>query len=445
MTSEHLLPANATPLEQALSLATDAFPGWHCRRTRSGSSRPIRLNCCLADLERPGWCCPTSLNPAAPSPRASSGSDRGTPAALATALSWIGMSATVEQKTSGVHFAEFQLDPGHVLDSDSAIAHLIAIAQLSRPRHVVGCRAFITAMTCAAWCWTRAAWVATLLSDHSGVFWRDGRTKLSFGRVSQLANPPADITLTPARPLLRFAVARLVTPLLDFSALGDPGHTLNEEILHSHLFTLANALGCQMRPRYARARRLHGRWWCLSKQHAQQAIYQRQLPAALCLARAGEAISLGGAIPLSAHVTPADSRWRGAGAICSRPSGRPGRAERACWPTATISLSTGSRPVPIGALGMWAFGESVPSLDRGFVRRDHTEAIRLTRCRWLAGTPSATNGRRWCSVRSFWARSIPTRPGVRCCAPDHAHPGDLTLGGGAIEWRTLTEMQFASG
>ena len=58
---------------------------------------------------------------------------RGTPAALATALSWIGMSASVEQEPPGVHFAEFQLDPGQVLDSDTAIAHLIAIARLSAP------------------------------------------------------------------------------------------------------------------------------------------------------------------------------------------------------------------------------------------------------------------------------------------------------------------------
>jgi len=43
---------------------------------------------------------------------------------------------------------------------------------------------------------------------------------------------------------VRFAVARLLDRyLLDFSALGDAGHTPNEEIIHAHLFTLANALG----------------------------------------------------------------------------------------------------------------------------------------------------------------------------------------------------------
>ena len=46
------------------------------------------------------------------------------------------------------------------------------------------------------------------------------------------------------REAVRFAVARLIDRyLIDFSALGDAGHTRNEEILHSHLFTLANALG----------------------------------------------------------------------------------------------------------------------------------------------------------------------------------------------------------
>ncbi len=83
-----------------------------------------------------------------------------------------------------------------------------------------------------------------LLSDHSGVFFSDGVTKLSFGRVRQLANPAPDIVLVPAREAVRFAAARLMDRyLLDFSRLGDSGHTPNEEIVHSHLFTLANALG----------------------------------------------------------------------------------------------------------------------------------------------------------------------------------------------------------
>ncbi|MDU7589781.1 MAG: phage tail protein, partial [Acidovorax sp.] len=168
---------------------------------------------------------------------------RGTPAALSTALAWIGMRAEVEQEPPGVHFAEFQLDPGEVLDNDQAIANLIAIARLSAPARSRLSRIY------HGWDLRRLVLDESrlgeaLLSDHSGVFWRDGQTKLSFGRVRQLANPPPDFVLAPAREAVRFAMARLMDRyLLSFSALGDPGHTPNEEILHSHLFTLANALG----------------------------------------------------------------------------------------------------------------------------------------------------------------------------------------------------------
>lgn len=76
------------------------------------------------------------------------------------------------------------------------------------------------------------------------MFWRDGQTKLSFGRVRQWVNLPTDIVLTPTREATRFAVAKLIDRyLLDFSALGDPGIPGSEEILLSHLFTLANARG----------------------------------------------------------------------------------------------------------------------------------------------------------------------------------------------------------
>ena len=83
-----------------------------------------------------------------------------------------------------------------------------------------------------------------LLSDHSGVLWTDGKTKLSFGHgVAQTALASGQ-AVAPNREAVRFAVARLIDrTLLDFSSLGDPGHTPNEEILHSHLFTLANVLG----------------------------------------------------------------------------------------------------------------------------------------------------------------------------------------------------------
>jgi len=243
----HLLPPNASRLERAISLAADPL-------THLGlaSDALIDFKTNPADSLLPWLIWEYGLGellPYLPEPRRAIAEGirwqrlRGTPAALTTALSWIGATATVEQETPGIHFAEFQFDPGLVLDSDTAIANLIAIARLSAPArsrlsriyHGYDLRRLVL---------DDSRLGEALLSDHSGVFWTDGQTKLSFGRVRQLANPPPDIVLAPMREAVRFAVARLMDRyLLDFSSLGDPGHTPNEEILHSHLFTLANALG----------------------------------------------------------------------------------------------------------------------------------------------------------------------------------------------------------
>lgn len=247
MTSEHLLPANATPLEQALSLATDslsrlALPTDAIRQFKTDPSDPL-LPWLIWEYGL------GELLPYLPEPRRAIAEGilwqrlRGTPAALATALSWIGMRATVEQEPPGVHFAEFQLDPGQVLDSDTAIANLIAIARLSAPvrsrlsriYHGHDLRRVVL---------DESRLGEALLSDHSGVFWKDGQTKLSFGRGFAQHALASGQQIAPNREAVRFAVARLIDRyLLDFSALGDAGHTPNEEILHSHLFTLANALG----------------------------------------------------------------------------------------------------------------------------------------------------------------------------------------------------------
>ena len=247
MTSDHLLPPNATALERSLSLSTDLL-------TRlGGETEPLKgFKTDPSDSLLPWLIWEYGLGellPYLPDPRRAIAEGirwqrlRGTPAALTTALSWIGASATVEQETPGIHFAEFQFDPGQVLDDDGTIANLIAMARLSAPARSRLSRIYHD--------WDLRRLVLdesrlgeALLSDHSGVFWRDGQTKLSFGRSCQLATPPLDVGVVPVREVVRFAVARLMDRyLLSFSALGDPGHTPNEEILHSHLFTLANALG----------------------------------------------------------------------------------------------------------------------------------------------------------------------------------------------------------
>ena len=263
MTSEHLLPANATPLEQALSLTTDALsrlalPTDAIRQFKTDPSDPL-LPWLIWEYGL------GELLPYLPQPRQAIAEGilwqrlRGTPAALTTALAWIGATATIEQEPPGVHFAEFQLDPGQVLDSDIAIAHLIAIARLSAPArsrlsriyHGYDLRRVVL---------DESRLGEALLSDHSGVLWTDGKTKLSFGRGVAQAALASGQAVAPNREAVRFAVARLIDrTLLDFSGLGDPGHTPNEEILHSHLFTLANVLGVAdpvgMRPerRFCRA------------------------------------------------------------------------------------------------------------------------------------------------------------------------------------------------
>lgn len=247
MTSDHLLPPNATALERSLSLSTDLL-------TRlGGETEPLKgFKTDPSDSLLPWLIWEYGLGellPYLPDPRRAIYEGirwqrlRGTPAALTTALSWIGATATVEQETPGIHFAEFQFDPGQVLDDDALIANLIVIARLSAPARSRLSRIY------HGWDLRRLVLDESrlgeaLLSDHSGVFWRDGQTKLSFGRSCQLATPPLDVGVVPVREAVRFAVARLMDRyLLSFSALGDPGHTPNEEILHSHLFTLANALG----------------------------------------------------------------------------------------------------------------------------------------------------------------------------------------------------------
>ena len=247
MTSDHLLPPNATALERSLSLSTDLL-------TRlGGETEPLKgFKTDPSDSLLPWLIWEYGLGellPYLPDPRRAIYEGirwqrlRGTPAALTTALSWIGATATVEQETPGIHFAEFQFDPGQVLDDDGTIANLIAMARLSAPLRSRLSRIY------HGWDLRRLVLDESrlgeaLLSDHSGGFWRDGQTKLAFGRSCQLATPPLDVGVVPVREAVRFSVARLMDRyLLSFSALGDPGHTPNEEILHSHLFTLANALG----------------------------------------------------------------------------------------------------------------------------------------------------------------------------------------------------------
>ena len=95
------------------------------------------------------------------------------------------------------------------------------------------------------------------------------------------------------------------------------------------------------------------------------------------------------------------------------------------------------------SLGMWALGESVPSLDRGFVRRDHARSN--------PALPDAAGWRPRLYQRAQVVLSegilgeVNTRTPRRALLRTRPLPtlGDLTLGDVAeVEWRTLTEMHI---
>lgn len=444
MTADHLLPANATPLEQALSLTTDplsrlALPADAIRQFKTDPSEPL-LPWLIWEYGL------GELLPYLPQPRQAIAEGilwqrlRGTPAALATALSWIGMRATVEQEPPGVHFAEFQLDPGQVLDSDTAIANLIAIARLSAPArsrlsriyHGHDLRRVVL---------DESRLGEALLSDHSGVFWRDGQTKLSFGRGFAQHALASGQQIAPNREAVRFAVARLIDRyLLDFSALGDPGHTPNEEILHSHLFTLANALGVPDATTLLPERRF-ARAMVVLSDSTPLGDLNTNLPR-FAWQEVGQAITLGGSDKLSA--TP--HRLIRVEVLERFARGHPGDLV-----VPILSLQAHRDHLAVHrvqaradqSLGMWALGESVPSLDRGFVRRDHT--------RGNLGLPDAAGWRPRLYQRAQVVLSevilgeVNTRTPRRALLRTRPLPtlGDLTLGDVAeVEWRTLTEMHI---
>lgn len=248
MSADHLLPANATALEQSLSLASDpaARLGSSADAIRSFKTDP-------ADSLLPWLVWEYGLGellPYLPEPRQAIVDGvrwqriRGTPAALTTALSWIGLDAHIEQEIPGVHFAEFQIDPGKVLDSDETIANLVAIARLSAPArsrlariyHGYDLRRFVL---------NDSPLGEALLSDYSGVFWRDGVTKLSFGRRHSavvIASNTAAIRFT------QTSTHSVAVPLwdrfiLNVSRLGDKIRDVSSTVTHSHLSTAATHQG----------------------------------------------------------------------------------------------------------------------------------------------------------------------------------------------------------
>lgn len=444
MTSDHLLPPNATALERSLSRSTDLL-------TRlGGETEPLKgFKTDPSDNLLPWLIWEYGLGellPYLPDPRRAIAEGirwqrlRGTPAALTTALSWIGATATVEQETPGLHFAEFQFDPGQVLDDDTLIANLIAIARLSAPARSRLSRIY------HGWDLRRLVLDESrlgeaLLSDHSGVFWRDGQTKLSFGRVRQWANPPPDIVLAPAQEAVRFAVARLIDRyLLDFSALGDPGHTPNEEILHSHLFTLANALGVPD-PVGMRPERKFCRAMVVLSDSTPLGDINANLPR-FVWQEVGQAITLGDGNPLSA--TPHRlirvevlERWD---------------AQHLAALTVPVATVTPGR-IPTTAARVSARADALLGVLRLGDPRGAWDVLALTRTYGLIHDPlpDPASLRPRLYQRAQVVLSETVLGDVNSRTPRRAlyrirplpRLGDLTLGDLAeVEWRPLTEMQI---
>lgn len=238
-----LLPANATDLERAMVAATDvqtlipfvdiiahlkahphdAMMPWLIWEYGLGELLPY-----LTDPRR-------AINEGVLWQRS-----RGTPAALITALGWVGLSTQIEQEVPGVHFAQFQIDAGAVPDQATLTA-LMGIAQLSAPIRSRLARVFNQGWDLRRVMLDDSRLGDALLSDYSGVMHADGITKLSFGRVCQLAQPTLSLNAQQNRQADRISFIRLIDKvILDFSRLGDDKATPNHKIIHSHLFTKSN-------------------------------------------------------------------------------------------------------------------------------------------------------------------------------------------------------------
>ncbi len=244
---EHLLPSNATDLERALSLSMDPMA-----RLGPGIDDLRGFKFDPADPLLPWLIWEYGLGELLPyliDPRRAIAEGilwqrlRGTPKALEVALSWVDTIVTVEQEPPGVHYAEFQIDPGRVIDDDEWIERVLAIVQLSAPArsrlsrmyHGYDLRRFMldTDMLGDA-----------LLSDNSGViWWGDGYTKLSFGRSREEAAVLGSVVESAFVPIRAAGVKYGDRCLLDWMLLDTCVPVPNPFIMHSHLFVNANRLG----------------------------------------------------------------------------------------------------------------------------------------------------------------------------------------------------------
>lgn len=157
---------------------------------------------------------------------------KGTPASLVQALSWLGLTASVEEEEAvSTHWPEYMIDPGEIPTADQieALTKLCGLSapigtRLSRAYHGYDVRRFIL---------DKSPW-GDLLSNYSGVKNENG-VVLSFGR--EIDSWARANTQSPASALTRLHATRDYYPdrvIWDFDKFGDR-HTLNYRASHSHL------------------------------------------------------------------------------------------------------------------------------------------------------------------------------------------------------------------
>jgi len=238
VTPSQMLPPNATPLERAIA---DTAPR---QLLDALADAPRRLKSAPPDAVVPWLASEWFLSDFIgyfPDARALLAAGlpwlkvRGTAAAVKQALSWIGMTATLEEDG-----ARLQLDPGNPFAPDNlaAIKHLVGA---SIPAHVQLYRLFHGYDRRVLHASTGDRWSEAFLSDDSGV-WIDG-VKLSFGRTQRLeAERPETVG---AMRLYRLHTSRTLYPdVLRYGTarFGD-APVLNHPVARGRLTGLGNALG----------------------------------------------------------------------------------------------------------------------------------------------------------------------------------------------------------
>lgn len=200
MTTNTLLPPNATPqelaLEQAMRPGEDVLAGIELIRSAKENPPDDWLYWLVWEygLEE--------LLPYLPDPRIALERGlqwqriRGTPASVRLALSWLDLEATIEETDPlRVHWYEYQLNPGKV-PSRAELENLVGLARLSAPVGTRLARVFY-GYDYRRGVYDYSRWSdGSLYSDDSGIYDPDLDVDLSFGRTFTSSSELGDVVVT---------------------------------------------------------------------------------------------------------------------------------------------------------------------------------------------------------------------------------------------------------